>query len=60
MRQACNQTSEILKTNSRWSHIAADYMNESGMSELVDTGNQQSNKELDWQKVLCILKIQKY
>ncbi len=27
---------------------------ESGMFELVDTGNQQSNKEVDWQKsILC-------
>ncbi len=25
-------------------------MHESGMFELVDTGNQQSNKEVDWQK----------
>ncbi len=29
-------------------------MNESGMSELVDTGNQQSNKEVDWQKVFYV------
>ncbi len=29
-------------------------MNESGMSELVDTGNQWSNKEVDWQKVLYV------
>ncbi len=26
------------------SHTAAVHMNESGMSELVDTGNKQSNK----------------
>ncbi len=33
---------------------------ESGMFELVDTRKQQSNKEVDWQKVfLCILKILK-
>ncbi len=32
---------------------------ESGMFELVDKGNQQSIKEVDWQKVfLCTLKIQ--
>ncbi len=57
MQQACNQTSEILKTflpNSRWSHTAAAHMHESGMSELVDTGNQQSNKEVDWQKVFYV------
>ncbi len=59
MWQACNQTSEILKTclpNSRWSHTAAAHMKESGMSELFDTGNQQSNKEVDWQKVLDFFK----
>ncbi len=27
---------------------------ESGMVELVDTGNQQSNKEVDWQKVYYV------
>ncbi len=57
MQQACNQTSEILKTcltNSRWSHTAAAHINESGMSELADTGNQQSNKEVDWQKVFYV------
>ncbi len=57
MRQVCNQTSEILKTclpNSRWSHTAAAHMTESGMSELVDTGNQQSNKEVGWQKVFYV------
>ncbi len=27
---------------------------ESGMSELVDAGNQQSNKEVDWQKVFYV------
>ncbi len=26
------------------------------MSELFDTGNQQSNKEVDWQKVLDFFK----
>ncbi len=31
------------------SHTAEAHMHESGMSELVDTGNQQSNKEVDWQ-----------
>ncbi len=36
--------------NSRWSHTAAAHMHESGMSELVDTVNQQSNKEVVWQK----------
>ncbi len=54
MPKACNQTSEILKTclpNSRWSHTAAANTNESGMSELVHTGNQQSNKGVVWQKV---------
>ncbi len=40
--------------NSRWSHTAAAYMNESGMFELVDTGNQESNKEVDWQKVFYV------
>ncbi len=35
-------------------------MNESGMSELVDTGNQQSDKEVDWQKVFYAFEIQKY
>ncbi len=30
------------------------HMNERGMSELVDTGNQQSNKEVDWQKVFYV------
>ncbi len=29
-------------------------MHESSMSELVDTGNQQSNKEVDWQKVFYV------
>ncbi len=29
-------------------------MHESVMSELVDTGNQQSNKEVDWQKVFYV------
>ncbi len=32
--------------NSTWSHTATAHMNESGMSELVYTGNQQSNKEV--------------
>ncbi len=27
---------------------------ESGMFELVDTGNQQFNKEVDWQKVFYV------
>ncbi len=35
-------------------HIAAAHINESGMSELADTGNQQSNKEVDWQKVFYV------
>ncbi len=39
--------------NSRWSHTAAAHMHESGMSE-VDTVNQQSNKEVDWQKVFYV------
>ncbi len=39
---------------SRWIHTAAAHMNESGMSEIVDTGNQQSNKEVDWQKVFYV------
>ncbi len=54
MQKACIQTSEILETclpNSRWSHTAAANTDESGMSELVHTGNQQSNKGVDWQKV---------
>ncbi len=34
-------------------------MHESGMSELVDTGNQQSNKEVDWQKVFYVFKKKK-
>ncbi len=45
MWQACNQTSEILITclpNSRWSHTVAAHMNESGMSEIVDTSNISS------------------
>ncbi len=29
-------------------------MHERGMFELVDTGNQQSNKEFDWQKVFYV------
>jgi len=29
-------------------------MKESGMSELFDTGNQQSNKEVDWQKLFYV------
>ncbi len=33
---------------------------ESGMFELVDTGNQQSNKEVDWQKVFYVLSKKKY
>ncbi len=41
--------------NFRWSHTAAAHMNESGMSEIVDTGNQLSNKEA--KSILCILKI---
>ncbi len=40
--------------NSGWRHTAAAHMHESGMSELVDTGNQQSNKEVDWQKVFYV------
>ncbi len=51
------QTCEILKTRlpkSRWSHSAAAHMNESGMSEVVDTGNQESTKEGDWQKVFYV------
>ncbi len=40
--------------NSGWSHTAAAHMHESGMFELVDTGNQQSNKEVDWQKVFYV------
>ncbi len=40
--------------NSRWSHTAAAHMHERGMFELVDTGNQQSNKEFDWQKVFYV------
>ncbi len=43
--------------NSRWSHTAAAHMNESGMSELVDKGNQQSDKELDRQKVFYVFCI---
>ncbi len=57
MRQACNQASEILKTclpNSRWSHTAATHMHDSGIFEVVDTRNQQSNKEVDWQKVFYV------
>ncbi len=26
---------------------------------LINTRNQQANKEVDWEKVFCILKIQK-
>ncbi len=52
------QTSEILKARlpkSRWSHSAAAHMNESGMSEVVDTGNLlKSTKEGDWQKVFYV------
>ncbi len=33
---------------------------ESGMSELVDTGKQQSNKYIDWQKVLYVFWKYKY
>ncbi len=33
---------------------------ESGMSELVDTGKQQSNKDIDWQKVLYVFWKYKY
>ncbi len=40
--------------NSRWQHTAAAYMHESGMSELVDTGNQQSNNDVDWQKLFYV------
>ncbi len=40
--------------DSRWSHTVAAHMHESGMFELVDTGNQQSNKEVDWQKVFYV------
>ncbi len=29
-------------------------MHESGLFELVDTVNQQSNKEVDWQKVFYV------
>ncbi len=36
---------EMSLPNSRWSHTASAHMHESGMSEIVDTGNQQSNKE---------------
>ncbi len=32
------------------SHRAAAHMHESGMSELADTGNQQSNKEAGCKK----------
>ncbi len=39
--------------NSRWSHTAAALMHDSGI-ELVITGNQQSNKEVDWQKVFYV------
>ncbi len=41
--------------NSRWRHTAAAHMHESGMSELVYKGNQQSNKVVDWQKVFYVL-----
>ncbi len=33
---------------------------ESGMSELVDTGKQQSNKDIDWQKVFYVFLKYKY
>ncbi len=39
--------------SSRWHHTAAAHMHESGMSEL-DTGHQQYNKEVDWQKVFYV------
>ncbi len=54
----CNKlVIRLLKTClpiSRWSHTAAALMNECGMFELVDTGNQQSNKEVYWQKVFYV------
>ncbi len=42
--------------NSRWSHTAAAAArrHDSGMSELVDTRSQQSNKEVDWKKVFYV------
>ncbi len=41
--------------NSRWNHTAVAHMHESGMCELVDTGNLiKSNKDVDWQKVFCV------
>ncbi len=47
--------------NSRRIHTAAAHMHESGMSELDDTGNQQSNKEVDWQNLFYVFwKILKY
>ncbi len=48
---------KMLLPNFWWSHTAAAHMNESSMSEIVDTGNQLSNKDVDWQKsILCIIK----
>ncbi len=47
-------STEALEWRSRWSHTAAAHMHESDMCELVDTGNQQSNKEVDWQKVFYV------
>ncbi len=35
-------------------------MNESGMSEIIDTGNQLSNKEVDWQKYFMYIENTKY
>ncbi len=40
--------------DSRWSHTVAAHMHESGMFQLVDTVNQQSNNEVDWQKVVYV------
>ncbi len=50
-----NPENVISLPNSRWSHTAAAHMHESGIFELVDTGNQQSNKEVDWKKSILYI-----
>ncbi len=53
-RMAGKQTTITFNNSQRTKETLGLYMHESGMSELVDTGNQQSNKEVDWQKVFYV------
>ncbi len=49
-RMAGKQTTITFNNSQRTKETLGLYMHESGMSELVDTGNQQSNKRLTGKK----------